>query len=220
MYMVCKTASGYWNDNNQWQYLDDTLTLYTNWIPIGYTITFDSNDGTGSMSDQSMTYDTPAALTANAFTRQGYTFTGWSTTADGSSGTAYSDGETVSNLTSTDGDTITLYAQWQKNPYTVTIPKRIVFNCMSVGCVSHEIPFTVSVSGDYAGTVTVKSTPEDLSDNNGGTIKVTSASSSGFEFTAADDGKATSQTDTITLSGTANVGMYAEVVQYECTQSE
>ena len=54
----------------------------------GATVTFDANGGTGTMAPE--TGSAPAALTANAFARTGYSFAGWNTAADGS-GTAYAD---------------------------------------------------------------------------------------------------------------------------------
>ena len=69
------------------------------------------------MADQSFTYDVAQALTANAFTKTGYTFTGWNTAADGT-GTAYANEAEVKNLL-TEGS-ITLYAQWKRVLFTVT----------------------------------------------------------------------------------------------------
>ena len=86
--------------------------------PIEYTIHYDSNGGVGTMDDQSRTYDDKAPLTTNTFTFVGKTFNGWNTAADGS-GTSYAD-EEVNNLSSTEGDTVTLYAQWTTNTYTVS----------------------------------------------------------------------------------------------------
>jgi uncharacterized repeat protein (TIGR02543 family) len=68
------------------------------------TITFDANGGTGTMAPE--TGSAPAALTANAFTRTGYTFAGWNTAADGS-GTPYADMASYPFNAS-----VTLYAQW------------------------------------------------------------------------------------------------------------
>ena len=62
------------------------------------------------MNNQSRTYNDGAKLTANTFTRTGYTFAGWNTAADGT-GTSYGD-QATGNLTSTNGATVTLYAQW------------------------------------------------------------------------------------------------------------
>ena len=96
----------------------DIIYLYAQWDPITYTITFDGNSGSGSMENIEATYDEEYTLTANAFTRTGYTFTGWNTESDGT-GTTYEDGATVSNLTTTDGETVTLYAQWILITYSI-----------------------------------------------------------------------------------------------------
>ncbi|MBQ9319043.1 MAG: InlB B-repeat-containing protein [Bacilli bacterium] len=76
-----------------------------------YTVKFDANGGTGTMSDMDFVYGTAQNLTANAFTKNNYKFVEWNTERDGS-GTAYDDEELVNNLTSTYDDEITLYAQW------------------------------------------------------------------------------------------------------------
>ena len=68
------------------------------------------------MNNQSMKYDQTANLIANAFSRTGYTFAGWNTKADGS-GTSYADKASVKNLAAS--GTITLYAKWTANKYTV-----------------------------------------------------------------------------------------------------
>ncbi len=90
------------------------VTLYAQWKVNTYSIAFNSNGASGSMSNLSMTYGTAKNLTANAFTKTGYTFTGWNTKADGS-GTMYADKASVKNLTSSNGATVTLYAIWKKN---------------------------------------------------------------------------------------------------------
>ena len=56
-------------------------TLYAQWTQINHTVTFNSNGGTGSMSNQ--VANAPTALTANAFTRTNYNFSGWNTLANG-----------------------------------------------------------------------------------------------------------------------------------------
>lgn len=90
------------------------------WSPIHYDIKFDKNTAdAGSMTGQNIVYDTTTALTKNGYTKKGYSFNGWNTKADGS-GTKYADEADVTNLSYTDGDTITLYAQWSANPYKLT----------------------------------------------------------------------------------------------------
>ena len=100
-------------------------TSFTNLLPIltvndgsvtalaNHTVTFNANGGSGTMSNQ--VANVPTALTANAFTRTGYTFSGWNTAANGT-GTAYANGATYSFAAD-----LTLYAQWTALPnYTVT----------------------------------------------------------------------------------------------------
>ena len=74
-----------------------------------YTVTFNPNGGTGTMQPQTFTEGEAQALTRNAFTYDGYTFTGWNT-VQGGSGASYPDGYT---LTATAD--MTLYAQWTSN---------------------------------------------------------------------------------------------------------
>ena len=96
-----------------------TVKLYAQWTAISYTVTYDGNGSTGgSTASSSHTYDTAKALTANGFTKTGYTFKGWNTKADGS-GTSYADKASVKNLSSTNEATVTLYAQWTANKYTI-----------------------------------------------------------------------------------------------------
>ena len=73
-----------------------------------YTVTFDANGGEGAMDAQEFVSNTPKALNACTFTREGYEFIGWNTKADGT-GTNYSDGQTVINL---GNGNVTLYARW------------------------------------------------------------------------------------------------------------
>ena len=97
----------------------EVVKLYAQWRANKYSIQFDGNtaDG-GSMADQAMTYDASASLASNSYTKTGYTFTGWNTQADGG-GSAYGDGEEVKNLTTVDGETVPLYAQWRANKYSI-----------------------------------------------------------------------------------------------------
>lgn len=76
-----------------------------------YTVTYDANGGSGTMTDQNSPYAYGAAATVltNGFTRSGYTFTGWNTQADGK-GTSCKAGDSI-NVTGN----IILYAQWSKN---------------------------------------------------------------------------------------------------------
>lgn len=95
------------------------LTFVAQWAPNRYTVRFDANGGTGSMSDQSLTYSEQKPLTDNVFVKNGYTFVGWNTQPDGS-GQAFAPRAQVSQLVAENDGSITLYAQWTANGYTVT----------------------------------------------------------------------------------------------------
>ena len=89
-----------------------SVTLYAKWTAHKYTVKFNGNGSTsGSMSNQTFTYGTAQKLTSNAFKKTGFTFSKWTRNADGT-GASYTNGQSVKNLTSTNGATINLYAQW------------------------------------------------------------------------------------------------------------
>ncbi|MGD0055115.1 MAG: InlB B-repeat-containing protein, partial [Acidimicrobiales bacterium] len=92
-------------------------TLYAQWVAtthpaIKHTVTFNANGGRGVTAAQ--TNSVLATLTTNGFTRSGYTFKGWNTSANGS-GTSYDNRAAYSFKRST-----TLYAQWSVRSYKVT----------------------------------------------------------------------------------------------------
>lgn len=100
-------------------------TVTANFAANTYTVAYNANDAqypgtaTGSTSSSSHTYGTAKALTSNGFSRTGYSFAGWATTPTGS--VAYSDGQSVTNLSSTQGATVTLYAKWTENMSDVSL---------------------------------------------------------------------------------------------------
>lgn len=133
--------------------LEGAQTLYAKWTANTYQVKFNGNGNTGgSMSNQSFTYDEePRALTTNAFTRTGYTFAGWNTASNGT-GTAYTNGQEVKNLTANNNSTYNIYAQWIINQYTLT------YSAGEGGSVTgtHESGAKL----DYNTSVTLTATPE------------------------------------------------------------
>ena len=108
-----------------------------------YSVRFNKNNdnATGTMSDQSFYYTEEKALTANGFTRTGYTFTGWNTAANGS-GDSFTDGQSVSNLTTTNDALVDLYAQWTPNTYAVTLDNQ---NATTAGSTSVTATFDAAM---------------------------------------------------------------------------
>ena len=94
------------------------VDLYAQWTANTYTLRLHHNDGSNDYTDMAMTYDVAANL--QTITRTGYTFANWSTNPDGT-GTNYTEGQSVSNLTDVNGDIVDLYAQWTANTYTLRL---------------------------------------------------------------------------------------------------
>ena len=91
-------------------------TLFAKWTANSNTITFDGNGFTGgSTSSQNINTAASANLTANGFTRAGYTFAGWNTASNGT-GTSFADQASFTMGTTN----VTLYAQWTANSLMVT----------------------------------------------------------------------------------------------------
>ena len=78
------------------------------------TVTFEPNGGVGATMTQAYISGQSATLAANTFTREGYSFKGWSTEKNGG-GTTYTDGQSV-----TLNKNITLYAQWKNTNDALT----------------------------------------------------------------------------------------------------
>ena len=94
--------------------------------PNTFTVCFNANGGERSMGNQTFGgADSPRNLTKNAFIKAGYEFVGWAEYSDeekpsDGTGTIYRDGALFENVTTyrgeqiNNGDTITLYAQWER----------------------------------------------------------------------------------------------------------
>lgn len=91
---------------------NSTYTLTAQWTANTYTVSYKAgiDDPSGSMGEQTMTYDDSDILLNNGFTKTGYQFTGWKD--DG--GKLYDNMDVVRNLSSTDHGKVTLTAQWKK----------------------------------------------------------------------------------------------------------
>lgn len=117
---------------------DTTITV--KYTPITYTVKFDKGDGTGEPpANIAATYDKELTLPDNTLTAPaGYSVSGWK---DGEDKT-YDAGKTVKNLTTIDGATVTLTANFvsnttytttfinstEKAPANVTLPAALTLN--------------------------------------------------------------------------------------------
>ena len=85
------------------------LSLYAQWSPITYTVTFKDNGGSGGPGTQTKYYGTNLKLSTTKPTKKGFTFKNWNTKENGR-GTTYNPGDNYSTNAA-----LTLYAQWNKS---------------------------------------------------------------------------------------------------------
>jgi len=171
------------------------FTLYAQWTLITYTVTFNSNGGTGSMSNQTAAVATN--LTSNAFTRSGYTFSGWNTATDGS-GTAYANNESFPFSANA-----TIYAQWTVVS-TPTISTTGSLSALSSTYGTASSNTTFSVSGSALSNNIIITPPS------GFEISISPGSGFGTSLTLTQSGGVVSATTIyVRLAATTNAGTYS-----------
>lgn len=101
------------------------VQLYAIWEPISYNVVLDKNsteaiDGTIEAVSNSFAvkYGDTYVLSGDEYERTGYEIVSWNTMPNGK-GKKIANGD-VKNLTTVDGSTVTLYAQWAIDKYTIT----------------------------------------------------------------------------------------------------
>ena len=107
--------------------------MYALWVPNQYTVTYNSNGGSGSMAADTAYYGSSYTIKSNSFERTGYTFNGWNTKSDGS-GSSYNDKASISSV----NQAITLYAQWKAISYKISYT-------LDGGSVSKENPTNYTI---------------------------------------------------------------------------
>ena len=144
------------------------------------TITFNANDGSGTVPSAISTYVGVAnTIPSNSLTRPGYTFNGWNTASDGS-GTAYATGSTI-----TPSGDVTLYAQWKTTYVKPEIQNLVAFR-------------TANASGGASPTVT--------STGKTGFCKFQLVGGANYTFTSATVQFGTATAKSMTKSGTTLYG--------------
>jgi len=122
-----------------------TTSIFAKWTANKYDVAFNGNGSNGgtAMSSQEHEYDKSLALTSNTYTQSytvtfdynggtgphatltsTYTFAEWNTQSNGQ-GTAYTNSQTVSNLSSVNGAIVNLHAQWTPVPITLPTPTTV-----------------------------------------------------------------------------------------------
>lgn len=100
-------------------------TIYAGWKSVVYKINYNANGGSGTMESDNAEFGTNVTIKNNGFTRDGYTFVGWTTKSNGAD-----DGYGWTGWSGTwnyvDGkygiaeNKLELYAMWKRNAYTIS----------------------------------------------------------------------------------------------------
>ena len=98
---------------SQGQYkLENDLTLYAQWVPATYQVSYNANGGNNVPNNQTKEYNISLTITSSIPNRVGYTFSpGWNTIQTPSTqtpGITYTPGSVYDN-----NDDLILYAQWE-----------------------------------------------------------------------------------------------------------
>ncbi len=170
------------------------VTLYAQWTPVTYGVTYNANDSTGGtapVDGNAYAQGATAVVLANtgALVKTGSTFAGWNTAANGV-GTTYATGTTFAMGSAN----VILYARWTPATYGVTYTT----NGSTGG--------TAPVDGDaYAAGATV------IVLGNTGVLVKTGSTFAGWN-TAANGGGTTYVGGTTFAMGSANVILHAQWV--------
>lgn len=136
-------------DKHNISVLEDTV-LYAKWILNTYTVAFNANGGSGTMSAQTFTHGVAQGVSPNAFVRKHYKFTGWATSPDGD--VVYADGQSIT----IEADA-TLYAVWERDARTLG-------GSSESSNFSQALTFTAYTlsmeSGEVDGIITIKTKKE------------------------------------------------------------
>ncbi len=151
--------------NGHWTEIGSSYTI----VPKVYTVRFNSNAGSGTMTDQLLSFSSTATtpLSANTFTRAGYVFIGWATSAAGA--VVYSDLHAMDHSTfTTPNGILNLYAVWTVTPVTLTAQTATPTIYGNTGY-SYNIVAT-SGSGSYTFSLASGSLPTGFTLSNAGVL--------------------------------------------------
>ena len=185
--------------NTTWSMVRDrTVTAYA--TGNSYTIRYNANGGSGTMTDQSVTYGSTVTPKTNTFTRANFTFIGWNTQPNGS-GTNRNSAWTYDTV----GD-LTLYAQWARIPYTVS------YNANGgSGAPAAQTKYAgVNLTLTTAKPTTAKKITVTFNANGGSVNPTSSTKSCGFlRWNTKADGSGTNYSSGGTYTANANATLYA-----------
>lgn len=122
------------------QRIKSNTTLYAKWTPIKYIIRFNSNGGSGQMTDMICEYDKEYTLPDNIFAFTHYDFKYWRI----ANKNYYPNTTTFKNLTETNNYTFECSAYWELSKYKITYRDKENKIIQSHDLTMLNFPYTVS----------------------------------------------------------------------------
>lgn len=107
-------------------------TLYAQWTPNTYTVTYNANGGSGAPGNQTKIHDQTLKLSTTTPSRMNYNFLGWATSASATTATYAAGGNYTAN------SAVTLYAVWEQAYTPPTIWDMKVDRCLQNGTLDPE----------------------------------------------------------------------------------
>ena len=133
-------------------------TLYAQWSPVTYTVSYNANGGTGAPANQTKTYNVTLKLSSIKPTRTNYDFVSWNEKADGT-GTPHGAGTNY-----TTDKAVTLYAIWEQTYRPPTIDNLTAYRVDTNGQPDVE---GVQAKVDFTWGIGSGSNNEPISPSNG-----------------------------------------------------
>ena len=125
-------------------------TYYAVCTPNVYTITFDSNGGTGLMSKQNFTYNVAKNLLANQYSKTNYVFVGWATSQYATTAT-FTNSQSITFGNDLTAGNKTLYAVWKPTLFGITTMQQMTSTICASTTTPNKSATNLDTTGDYAG---------------------------------------------------------------------
>ena len=199
------SVNGYTDSSSKWT-ITENKTLYAQFVPGTYTVTYNCNGGSGVPSSQTGMYGSSFTINTSLCStpKTGHTQNWWNEKADGT-GTAWSSNNRT-NWTWNYTNNVTLYAQWSPNTYVLT-----------ANATEGTIPATSGWTIASGSETATKSVNYDATYE---TLPTPTRANYRFDgwYTAASGGSAVSSS---TKMGTSNTTIYAHwtLIAYSLTVS-
>ena len=168
-------------------------------------LSFNSSNGTGTMSSQTLKIGESITLPANSFAKTGYKFIGWATTENGE--VVYTNEQTLEM----GAQNIILYAVWAEDKEEATIS----FAQANITKTYGDASFTNALTNTGDGVVTYSTNSSCVTVNNAGLVTIVGVGTATITATVSDTENYTYPTKTaeFTITVNANTNGTVEVAQ-------